>query len=167
MELVLIKNGIKHIVLYDDSDHDLVISNKWHISTKGYVRSNKSFCNRSQYMHRMMLDISDPNLFCDHINRIKTDNRRSNLRIVTNDENMKNRNPRPGASGYIGVTLRLRELKKNGKRRIEIRAQISVDKKTMHLGSFKILEEAARAYDAAAKIHHGEFANLNFPEDVQ
>lgn len=35
--------------------------------------------------------------------------------------------------------------------------------KQTYLGSFFTEEEAARKYDEFARIHHGEFANLNFP----
>jgi len=44
-------------------------------------------------------------------------------------------------------------------------ARISHNGKRIFLGYFDDLEEAARAYDAAAIKLHGEFATLNFPEE--
>lgn len=57
-------------------------------------------------------------------------------------------------SGYFGVYF---ETKRN-----RWRATIKNDYKTKFLGYFKTAEEAAQAYDDAARKLHGEFAKQNF-----
>jgi hypothetical protein len=65
------------------------------VEEKGYIKGN---LNKKTYReHRLVWiwhygDIPE-NLQIDHINRIKTDNRIENLRLVTHSENNKNRNP--------------------------------------------------------------------------
>ena len=91
----------------------------------------------------------------DHINRNRSDNRFSNLRSATRSENSKNVCSLPGStSAYIGVSWH-----RASKRWI---AQVSVNGKSVHLGCFNCEIEAAKAYDAAARFHYGEFANPNF-----
>lgn len=43
-------------------------------------------------------------------------------------------------------------------------AQIRAKRKAIHLGCFDTEEEAAKAFDVAAKLHHGDRAFLNFPD---
>lgn len=94
----------------------------------------------------------------DHKNLRKDDNRIVNLRAATNQGNMANREVRnDSVSRYKGVHAH-----PNGR----FYAYIVVDRKKMHLGSFGLSEEAARAYDAAANDNFGEFARLNFPKEV-
>lgn len=101
----------------------------------------------------------------DHINGQPLDNRRSNLRITDNRGNATNvtRSKRQKRGGYKGVSwnpaagkwqasICAGEVKPNGKRR------------QLYLGCFVDPISAARAYDAAAREHFGEFASLNFPE---
>ena len=55
-------------------------------------------------------------------------------------------------------------MSRNGKSRRWL-ALIRINGKTTYLGYFDTREDAARAYDAAAREHFGEFAWLNFPDD--
>lgn len=91
----------------------------------------------------------------DHINGNQLDNRRSNLRIATKQENGRNsRKKRSGTrTRYKGVGIA-----RGGK----FVARIKADREQIRLGRFDTEEEAARAYDAAARRYHGEFARLNF-----
>ncbi len=66
--------------------------------------------------------------------------------------------PANNATGYVGVSWQ-----KDMRR---YTAKILVCGHRLHLGSFIDLEDAARAYDTAAKKHFGEFALLNFPQET-
>ncbi len=87
----------------------------------------------------------------DHINRIRNDNRIENLRPCTHSQNLGNSGPKVGE--YKGITF--------CKQTSKWRAQISINYKGVHLGRFNTPQEAARAYNVAAKEHFGEFAYLN------
>ncbi len=66
---------------------------------------------------------------------------------------------RTGETGYRGVRLRKRKLAK------PYAAVIQHKGGAIWLGYYHAAEEAARAYDTAARELHGEFARLNFPAD--
>ena len=106
-------------------------------------------------MHRLILG-APPGIQVDHENGNGLDNRRSNLRFATHAENMHNK-PLSirNTSGYKGVGWSQREGK--------WRSRLILGSRELHLGYFNDVVEAARAWDEAAMIHHGEFANLNFP----
>ncbi len=89
----------------------------------------------------------------DHIDRNKSNNRIENLREASTSENCRNR---ATAAKLRGVGVH----RKTGK----FQAQIGHRNEILYLGLFKTREEAALAYDAAARSLHGEFATLNFPE---
>lgn len=100
-------------------------------------------------MHRMITGAAK-GMVVDHINGNPLDNRRSNLRVVTNQENTWNRRPR-GATGLNGV--RANKGRWN--------AQVAPHGIEISLGTFGTKEEAAAAYDVAASAVYGDKAYLN------
>lgn len=81
----------------------------------------------------------------------------ANLRSATHIQNMRN------GAGRLGRDSAYRGVSKYGP---SWRARIRIDKKERYIGAFSSEMEAARAYDSAARQYHGEFACLNFPDEV-
>lgn len=89
----------------------------------------------------------------DHVDRDPWNNKLSNLRLCTRSQNMMNRRvPNHNTSGYKRVSWN------NVKKGWE--AQIKVNRKTIHLGSYDTKELAAAEYAKAATMHHGTFKRL-------
>jgi len=109
-------------------------------------------------LHRQIIEAPD-GLLVDHRNGNGLDNRRTNLRIATQSQNMQNRQKRKNStSRFIGVWF------VKNKNRWESR--ITYQGKRIWLGRFDNEIEAAKTYDAAAKKYHGEFGRLNFTEEI-
>jgi hypothetical protein len=87
-----------------------------------------------------------PQHHIDHINGDHFDNRIANLRDVPVSVNLQNiRGPKShNTAGALGVTY------STGK----YRAKIGINGKTVHLGRYATLEEAAAAYLQAKRQHH-------------
>jgi HNH endonuclease len=95
----------------------------------------------------------------DHINGDTLDNRRSNLRICTNRQNLLNRKkPSNNTSGFVGVHW--------NKQKNKWHTRINDRGHNYHVGYFDKPEFGALAYDWAASILYGEYARLNFPNKV-
>ena len=95
----------------------------------------------------------------DHKDRDGLNNRRDNLRIATRPHNGANRRSTKGRE-FKGVFAR--KSKRPGGA-TKYRAVIGVNLKLIGLGTFSSQEDAARAYDDAARKYFGEFALTNFP----
>lgn len=103
-------------------------------------------------MHRFIMN-TPSDMICDHINHETLDNQDENLRNCTMTESNRNRRiNKNNTSGYKGVS-------RFGKK---WRTVLQIGGKKVFSGFYENLEEAARAYDDAAKKHFGEFASLNF-----
>lgn len=117
------------------------------IAGKDYLQSRIIFLWHKGYLP----------VYVDHKDRNRLNDRIDNLRECTASENNKNRKShKHGASKYLGVYIST-----NRKKWI---ASITYGGKQRILGRFDNEEIAASTYNEAAKIHHGEFANLNIIE---
>lgn len=144
--------------IVDDEDYEMLSSiGKWSLNA-GYAartQRSKETDGKQKFisMHRLILN-APKEYIVDHINGNKLDNRKSNLRLCTDSQNLKNQGKRKAnTSGYKGVFWHIRQ-----NRWI---AKLYSNKKCIYLGMYDCPIEAAKAYNAGALKHHGEFANLN------
>lgn len=147
-----------YAALVDDEDYEMLMEVKWFAHAEGrsiYAtrKTSRKEGHKCLRMHRLIMSAPD-GMEVDHVNHNGLDNRRENLRLCTHVENSRNSRRRAcNTSGYKGVY----------KCDHKWRAIIGLGGRTHHLGTHATEELAARAYDAAALLHYGAFANLNFP----
>jgi len=144
------------VALVDDADYEYLNRFKWYANkicrTYYAVRNVR---RGKILMHRAILDAPD-GLEVDHINGDGLDNRRLNIRLCSHSENDRSqRLHHRNKTGFKGVFF----YKNNSKNPYGV--QIALNRKTIRLGYYPTAKAAARAYDAAALKHHGEFALTN------
>jgi len=145
--------------IVDPDDYQKLSQHHWQL-LEGESKKCYAACLENRkivYMHRVIMNAPKGKLV-DHRNGEGLDNTKRNLRFATPSQNCCNRTrTKSGSSKYRGV----RYHKKKGK----WEATICYNGIYKHLGTFENEEDAARAYDEAAKIYHGEFAVLNFDDN--
>lgn len=118
------------------------------ITGKGYLGGRIN--GRTYRVHRLVFlyfhGFMPPQV--DHIDGNRTNNRIENLREATSSQNNQNRKP-TGSSGIKGVVWH-----KQSKKWV---ASICVNRKSVHLGSFLSIEDAALVANKARQSAHGEF----------
>lgn len=147
------------VALVDDEDYERLSQFKWHAHYKPLA--NRFIAQRHlpqqgmsrpiTTMHREILGPIPDGQEIDHKNRDTLDNRRSNLRICSHQQNCWNRRRRRRFQGI--------QRKGTG-----YMARIRTTSGHLYLGIFKTMNDASEAYNSAAKIHHGEFACLSESE---
>lgn len=147
--------------LVDDEDFERLSRYSWSNHESGYPVAYDAAARKNVFMHRLVMAAGE-NVEIDHINRVKWDNRKSNLRAVTRQQNMLNieaakkkiRVPKPDLpqSPYKGVHWR-RDHQMWG---TQFRGK--------HIGLFLSDLEAAKAYDQAAIASQIPGVWLNFPD---
>ena len=146
--------------IVDAEDYEWLNQHKWHVLKHGRTEYAGSYQDGKYIkMHRVLLS-APAGLVVDHRDGNGLNNRKSNLRLCTHQENIYNQRPRLGAkSRFRGVCWH--------KRRRRYEARIQKDGKRYSLGSFADEIEAAVVYDIKAMELFGEFAYFNFPKLMQ
>jgi dephospho-CoA kinase len=143
--------------LVDRVDAGRVSEYQWRLDiSHGYVYTSTKREDGSHekiYLHRFIMN-PPKGLVVDHRNRVKTDNRRSNLQVVTQQVNAMYQKRKPHkASGYIGV----RPSNKGSK----WRSSIMTGRREISIGRFNNRHDAALAYNEKATELLGDRADLN------
>jgi hypothetical protein len=142
--------------IVDESDYALVATYSWWLNCNRYARTTIN--RKNVLMHRFILGWPSE-IRVDHINRNGLDNRRSNLRAATSQQNTFNQKKhltiagRQCTSRHKGVCFR--------KTKGRWTSYIKIGSTRIVLGSFDTEDEAALAYNSAAAQHFGAFALLN------
>lgn len=124
------------------------------MDSKGYWRVR---VDRKRYLaHRLAwfyVHGEWPAVEVDHRNGVTADNRLTNLRLATVEQNRRNtRTHKDNSAGFKGVSWS-QNMKK-------WRSRIRVENAEMTLGYFDTRAEAHSAYEHAATAHFGEFARV-------
>lgn len=161
-EIILRNNQHREIARTKVDIEDLPILKQyiWSFNVlSGYAYSHSH--GPTVMMHKLIAKTPE-GMLTDHINGERLDNRKTNLRYATNTENAQHMSPwakNTKHSKYKGVCIlhnREYPLKKPWI------AYIGVNGKRQYLGYFATDEEAANAYDNAAREQFREYARLNF-----
>lgn len=146
---------------FDKEDYDLIKNHCWHIhkspyQTNKYVVANITLgknLSTAIKMHRLIMGYPD-GMVIDHINHDGTDNRKANLRIVTQAQNAKNMAlPINNSSGKTGVSW-------DRTKQVWV-ANIRVHNKQKFLGYYNDINEAIIAREKAEEKYYGEFSYAN------
>jgi len=149
--------------IVDVEDFERLNQDKWHCSHYGYAKravSNRTGKGRRQvevYMHKLVCPAPE-GMIVDHINRNSLDNRKENLRVATQKQNLWNRKfiRKRGKTRYNGIRW--------DKNREKWQVRLTINGRRKSFGYYADEIEAAKAYDRVAKKYRGEYAFLNFPK---
>ncbi len=160
MRLIPLSRGM--FAQVDDEDFDYLNQWKWYAKIQGQtVYAKRASLNKETgkhsyiAMHRVIMKLTDVNIYCDHIDHNGLNNQKSNLREATLMQNRWNRSSMKNkTSKYLGVS-------KGKRKHDQWQTNITINGKGNYIGSFKTEDQAAIAYNIVAMKHRGKFANLN------
>ena len=151
MREILLTKGM--VTLVDDADYKKLSRWKWSYDRYAYrTILHKDGKKSSWRMHRELLS-PPPKMHVDHINGNPLDNRRSNLRICTPAENIRNCRGRNKTSKYHGVSW--------DKSRNKWKVALGYDYGCYQICRVDSEEEAAYIADQIRLQFHGDHIRLN------
>jgi hypothetical protein len=144
--------------IIDPEDWLAVSQHKWYADLARlawYARRDTEFSRdgnkrykKAQFLHSFISGFERT----DRINNHSLDNRRANLRPAAG-KNLYNKHAyRGGSSKFKGVSWD------------KWNVSLNINGVQYSMGHFTDEEDAARAYDEAARKHHGTYGQYNFPE---
>lgn len=148
--------------IFDLEDYELIKKYRWHANARGYIIAKVYYPDKKGkdrdghiFLHRLLMNvhnISWKECVVDHINGNVYDNRKSNLRVVTQSNNTMNSSKNSNnTSSITGV------YKMNGK----WMASICRNFKNYYLGIYDAFEDAVKARKEAEEKYFGEFSYDN------
>lgn len=139
--------------LFDKEDYEKIAPYTWGTDAYGYIVAHLATINgerKSIKMHRLVMGVTDPEVHIDHIGHDIADNRKSQLRIASRNENMHNRQlSKSNTTGRTGVYY--------DKDHNKWRAAIRVNGCLKYLGLYDSFDEACRVRDAAENYYFKDF----------
>jgi hypothetical protein len=143
--------------IVDAADYERVSQHKWCATGSGErAYACRSVKGKYLSMHRFLLNPPKGKVV-DHADGNRLNNRMSNLRACTQQQNLYNSRPKGRSSRYKGVCR-----DKDKKKWV---VYVRHKGKDHYIGRFDAEIDAARAYDRKAFEVFGEYAWLNFPEE--
>lgn len=149
-----IQVGKSSKALVDNEDYDRLSQYKWRLILGYAVRDRQpgEAGPRTISMHREIMR-TPKGYVCEHDNGNRLDNRKENLRSVTHGGAARHNKKALASSQYKGVS----KLGRTNRWRAAIRS----GGETINLGWYESEYDAAVAYNSAAVVIYGEYANLN------
>jgi hypothetical protein len=106
-----------------------------------YIKSNQKQHSASRLAYKLAYKVDPGELEIDHINRIRNDNRPENLRLVTREQQLRNRAFKKNKCGVTGVSLH----KQTGLYRARYKSKTTYHKtlKEAEIGYNKLFNESS------------------------
>ena len=160
-----VKSVDSNIMLVSASDLISVLRYKWYLTKAGYPGTYGTVDNIIKYsipvpLHKCLIPDAPMGYVIDHINRIKLDNRRENLRICTPVENSYNKSkPSNSMQKYKGV-------KAVGIKNPTYTSSVTKNGVMHKIKGIPTEYEAAKIHDMMADELFGAYASKNFPDKI-